>query len=189
MKIVILAILFLVSNVCWADDGDFSRKTAFASPEQFVEAASNFRPSAKPSEFSYIFAAPELADYDDPPDYGRMVFADTIDTVVELSRSPDVRAYFIQAAPKTQYTHSSTAGLFILQRSDRSGIWRITNIERFFANGIEGGIECKVIRRTKPLTFRITETDAGRRDVLQERVYTLADADGPRLKPVSIKKH
>jgi hypothetical protein len=47
-----------------------------------------------------------------------------------------------------------------------------------------------VIRKPKQptdstsLIFRVTETDAGRDDVLEERIYTLAAGHGIRLKPV-----
>lgn len=156
----------------------------FASPDKFAETARSFRPATKPSELSYIFSAPELGN--DDSNYGKTVFADAITTVAELSRTPDVCAYFIQAEPKTDYTRSYTAGLFILRRRD-DGTWRITKIERFNAVGVGGWVECRVIRRSAPLTFRITETDAGRHDVLEERVYTLADEHGARLKPISNK--
>ena len=67
----------------------------------------------------------------------------------------------------------------------------MSTIERFFAIGVGGWIEGKVIhppaesKDASPVTFRITETDAGRHDVLEERVYTLALGNGPRLKPVN----
>lgn len=182
MKIAHLVILFLVSNICFGDIGELSRTMTFASPDKFAETARKFRPAAKPSELSYIFSAPELGNDDSA--YGKIVFADAIATVSELSRTPEVCAYFIQAAPKTDYTRSCAAGLFILRRSD-SGTWRIAIIERFNANGIGGWIECKVIPQSVPLTFRIIEQDAGRRDVLQKRVYTLAHAGGIRLKPIT----
>ncbi len=156
----------------------------FSSPEQFAETAHNFRPAAKPSELSYIFAAPERGN--DDATYGKTVFADTITKVAELSRTRDICAYFVQAEPKTDYTRSYVAGLFLLWRGE-GGAWRIGTIERFYAIGVGGWIECRVIRRSAPLTFRITETDAGRHDVLQERVYTLADTHGIRLKPISNK--
>jgi len=182
-----LAILFLASNSCFGDVGELSRTTRFASAEQFAEAARNFRPATNPSEFSYIFAAPELGH--DDSTYGKSVFADRITEVTELSRGSDVCAYFVRAEPKTDYTRSYIAALFLLRRDDAS-TWRIATVERFYAVGVGGGIECRVIRQpTKsqnsfPLTFRITETDAGRHDVLEERVYTLADAHGIRLKPI-----
>jgi hypothetical protein len=184
VKTANLAILFLVSNTCFSEVGDKSRTMAFASPEQFAETARNFRPATKPSELSYIFAAPELGN--DDSTYGKTVFADTINTVAEVSRTPNVCAYFIQAEPKTHYTRTYAAGLFILRRSD-GGTWRIATIERFYAVGVGGWIECKVIRRSAPVTFRITETDAGRHDVLQQRVYTLADENGIRLQPADTK--
>ena len=183
LKAANLAILFLVSNTCFGEVGELSRTMTFASPEQFAEAARAFRPAAKPSELSYIFAAPELGNEDST--YGKTVFADAITKVAELSRTADVCAYFVQAEPKTDYTRSYVAGLFILRRGDGS-TWRIGTVERFSATGVGGWIECRVIRRSAPLTFRVTETDAGRR-VLQERIYTLADAPGIRLKPVSDK--
>jgi hypothetical protein len=184
MKTAQLAILLLVSTACYGDVGELSRTMTFASPDKFAETARDFRPATKPSELSCIFAAPELGNDDSA--YGKTVFADAITTVVELSRTADSCAYFIQAEPKTDYTRSYTAGLFILRRRD-DGTWRIATIERFYAVGVGGWIECKVLRRSDPLTFRITETDAGRHDVLQERVYSLADEHGSRLKPVSAK--
>jgi hypothetical protein len=184
MKTTILAILFSVSNACFGDVGELSRTMKFASPEQFAETARNFRPATKPSELSYIFAAPELGN--DDSTYGKTVFADVITTVAEISRTPDLCAYFVQAEPKTDYTRSYSAGLFILRRGD-GGAWRIATIERFYAIGVGGWIECRVIHQSAPLTVRITETDAGRHDVLQERVHTLTDAHGIRLKPVSSK--
>jgi len=182
----ILATLFAVSNACFGDVGELSRATKFASPEQFVEAARGFHPAAKPSELSYIFAAPELGN--DESTYGKTVFADGISEVTELFRTPDRCAYFVRAEPKTDYTRSYVAALFVLSRDDESA-WRIRTIERFFAIGVGGWIECKVIHRptkskgASPVTFRITETDAGRH-VLEERVYTLAAGNGPRLNPV-----
>src|SRR5436190_19271783 len=182
----ILAILSVVSNACFGEVEELSRTTKFASPEQFVEAARVFRPAAKPSELSYIFAAPELGH--DESIYGKTVFAETISEVTELFRTPDTCAYFVRAEPKTDSTRSYVAALFVLTRDDQSA-WRIRTIERFFAIGVGGWIECKVIHRptkskgASPVTFRITETDAGRH-VLEERVYTLAAGNGPRLNPV-----
>jgi len=182
----ILATLFAVSNACFGEVGELSRAAKFASPEQFVEAARGFHPAAKPSELSYIFAAPELGN--DESTYGKTVFADGISEVTELFRTPDRCAYFVRAEPKTDYTRSYVAALFVLSRDDESA-WRIRTIERFFAIGVGGWIECKVIHRptkskgASPVTFRITETDAGRH-VLEERVYTLAAGNGPRLNPV-----
>ena len=187
MKTTILATLFVVSNACFADVGELSRSTKFASPEQFVEAARGFHPAAKPSELSYIFAAPELGN--DESTYGKTVFADRISEVTELFRTPDRCAYFVRAEPRTDYTRSYVAALFVLSRDDQSA-WRIRTIERFLAIGVGGWIECKVIhppaksKDASPVTFRITETDAGRHDVSEERVYTLAVGNGPRLKPV-----
>src|SRR5439155_27347973 len=111
-----------------------------------------------------------------------------ITTVTELCRTPHACAYFVRAEPKTDYPHSYVAALFVLSRDDQSA-WRIRTIERFFAIGVDGWIECKVIhpptksKDASPVTFRITETDAGRH-VLEERVYTLAAGNGPRLNPV-----
>ena len=187
MKTTILATLFLVSNACFADVGELSRATKFASPEQFVEAARGFHPAAKPSELSCIFAAPELGN--DESTYRKTVFADRISEVTELFRTPDRCAYFVRAEPRTDYTRSYVAALFVLSRDDQSA-WRIRTIERFLAIGVGGWIECKVIhlpaksKDASPVTFRITETDAGRHDVSEERVYTLAVGNGPRLKPV-----
>jgi hypothetical protein len=187
LKKTILAILFAVSNACLADVGELSRSTKFASPEQFVEAARGFHPATKPSELSYIFAAPELGN--DESTYGKTVFADRINEVTELFRTPDRCAYFVRAEPRTDYTRSYVAALFVLSRDDQSA-WRIRTIERFLAIGVGGWIECKVIhppaksKDTSPVTFRITETDAGQHDVSEERVYTLALGNGPRLKPV-----
>lgn len=167
---------------------ELSRETKFPSPKQFVEAARAFRPAAKPSELSYIFAAPELGH--DDSIYGNIVFAETITEVTELFRTPDRCAYFVRAEPKTDYTRSYIAALFVLSRDIEDNMWRITTIERFFAIGVGGWIECKVIhppgqsKDAPPITFRITETDAGRHDVLEERVYTLAMGTGCRLKPV-----
>src|SRR5437773_1125641 len=138
----ILATLFAVSNACFGDVGELSRATKFASPEQFVEAARGFHPAAKPSELSYIFAAPELGN--DESTYGKTVFADGISEVTELFRTPDRCAYFVRAEPKTDYTRSYVAALFVLSRDDESA-WRIRTIERFFAIGVGGWIECKVI--------------------------------------------
>ena len=107
-----------------------------------------------------------------------------------MSRTSDVCAYFVQAQPKTDYTRSYVAAIFLLRRDDTS-TWRITTVERFCAVGVGGWIECKVIQRrttavgSPPLTFRVTETDVGRRNVLAERVYTLEDAGGVRHKPVN----
>src|SRR5947207_11881693 len=84
----ILATLCAVSNACFGDVGGLSRATKFASPEQFVEAARGFHPAAKPSELSYIFAAPELGN--DESTYGKTVFADRISEVTELFRTPDI---------------------------------------------------------------------------------------------------
>ena len=182
----ILATLFAVSNACFGDVGELSRATKFASPEQFVEAARGFHPAAKPSELSYIFAAPELGN--DESTYGKTVFAKTITDVTELFRTSDACAYFVRAEQKTDYTRSYVAALFVLSRDDQSA-WRIRTIERF-AIGVGGWIDCKVIhppaksKDASPVTFRITETDAGRHDVSEERVYTLAVGNGHRLKPV-----
>ena len=179
--------LFVVSNACFGDVGELSRETKFASPEQFVEAARGFHPAAKPSELSYIFAVPELGH--DESTFGKTVFTETITEVTELFQTPDTCAYFVRAEPKTDYTRSYVAALFLLRRNDQSA-WRIRTIERFFSIGVDGLIECKVIHPpTKSkgaflVAFRITETDAGRHDVLEERVYTLAVGNGPRLKPV-----
>lgn len=181
MKASVLAILFSVSCACFGDVGELSRTMKFASPEEFAETALHFRPAAKPSELSYIFAAPELGN--DDSTYGKTIFADAITTVSQLSRTPDWCAYFVQANPKTEYTRSYTAGLFILRRRE-GGEWRIATIEQFHAIGVGGWIECKVIQESAPLIVRITETDAGRHQVMQERVYTLTDAHGIRLKPV-----
>ena len=190
MKTTILAMLFVVSNACFGDVGELSRETKFASPEQFVEAARGFHPAAEPSELSYIFAAPELGN--DESTYGKTVFAKTITDVTELFRTSDACAYFVRAEPKTDYTRSYVAALFVLSRDDQSA-WRIRTIERF-AIGVGGWIDCKVIhppaksKDASPVTFRITETDAGRHDVSEERVYTLAVGNGPRLIPVSQKR-
>lgn len=96
---------------------------------------------------------------------------------------------FPPAEPRTDYTRSYVVALFLL-RPDDNGVWRITTIERFQAIGMGGWVECKVIRKPKqptdstPLIFRVTETDGGRRDILEERIYTLAAGHGIRLKPV-----
>jgi hypothetical protein len=170
------------------DVSELSRETKFPSPAQFVEAARGFHPAAKSSELSYIFAAPELGN--DESTYGKIVFADTISEVTELFRTPDRCAYFVRAEPKTDYTRSYVAALFVLSRDIDENMWRIRTIERFFAIGVGGWIECKVIhgptksKGSSPVTFQITETDAGRHDVSEERVYTLAAGNGPRLKPV-----
>jgi hypothetical protein len=94
-----------------------------------------------------------------------------------LSHARRLRILCLGRTQKTDYTRSYVAALFILRHGDGS-TWRIATIERFYASGVDGWIQCRVIRRSAPLTFRITETDAGKRDVLQERVYTLADAGG-----------
>src|SRR6266704_370909 len=91
---------------------------------------------------SYVFAAPELGN--DEFTYGKTVFADRISEVTELFRTPDTCAYFVRAEPKTDYTRSYVAALFLLTRNDQSA-WRIRTIERFFATGVGGWIECKVI--------------------------------------------
>lgn len=188
MKITKLAVLLLASNVCFGDTGEFACTTKFASPEQFVAAARSFHPATKPSELSYIFSAPERGN--DDTTYGKLRFADCITEVTELSRTPDDCAYFVKAEPKTDYTRSYAAGLFLLRRDDNS-TWRIATIERFYAIGVGGWIDCKVIQQpatgSHPLIFRITETDAGRHDVLAERVYTLADDHEIRLKPINNK--
>jgi hypothetical protein len=187
LKTTLLATFFVVTNACFGDGGELSRATKFASPEQFVEAARGFHPAAKPSELSYIFAAPELGH--DESTYGKTVFAETISEVTELFRTPDTCAYFVRAEPKTDYTRSYVAALFVLTRDDQSA-WRIRTIERFFAIGVGGWIECKVIhgptksKGSSPATFQIIETDAGRHDISEERVYTLVAGNGPRLKPV-----
>ncbi len=176
MKTLTLTTLLLISNACLADVGDFSRATKFASPDQFLQ-----------SELGYIFSAPELGN--DESRYGQTVIAETISKVTELSREHDLCAYFLQAEPRTDYTRSYVAALFLL-RPDDNGVWRITTIERFQAIGVGGWVECKVIRKPKqptdstPLIFRVTETDAGRHDVLEERINTLAVGHGIRLKPV-----
>ena len=188
MKTTLLATLFLVSNACFGDVPELSRATKFVSPEQFVEAARGFHPATKPSELSYIFAAPELGHEDST--FGKIVFAETITEVTELYRTPETCAYFVQAEPKTNYTRSYTAALFLLWRDENDHLWRIRTIERFYATGVGGWIECTVIhgptksKGASQVTFRITETDAGRHDVLEERVYTLAVGNGFRLKPV-----
>jgi hypothetical protein len=187
LKTLTLTTLLLVSNACLADIGDFSRAMKFASPDQFLQAARNFHPATKPSELGYIFSAPELGN--DESRYGQTVIAETISKVTELSREHDLCAYFLQAEPRTDYTRSYVAALFLL-RPDDNGVWRITTIERFQAIGVGGWVECKVIRQRKqltdstPLIFRVTETDAGRHDVLEERIYTLSARHGIRLKPV-----
>src|SRR5206468_12191676 len=95
--------------------------------------------------------------------------------------------YVVRADASSASTRSYVAALFVLSRDDESA-WRIRTIERFFAIGVGGWIECKVIHRptkskgASPVTFRITATDAGRH-VLEERVYTLAAGNGPRLNP------
>jgi hypothetical protein len=186
LKTTLLATLLLVSNA-FGDVPELSRATKFVSPEQFVEVARGFHPATTLSELSYIFAAPELG-HDDSA-FGKVVFAETITEVTELYRTPATCAYFVQAEPKTDYTASYTAALFLLWH-DENHLWRIRTIERFYAIGVGGWIECKVIhgptksKGASPVTFRITETDAGRHDVLEERVYTLAAGNGPRLKPV-----
>jgi len=187
LKTLTLTTLLLISNACLADVGEFSRATKFASPDDFLQAARSFHPATKPSELGYIFSAPELGNYEST--YGKTVFADRISEVTELFRTPDRCAYFVRAEPRTDYTRSYVAALFLLRRNDQSA-WRIRTIERFFSIGVDGLIECKVIHpptKSKgafPVAFRITETDAGRHDVLEERVYTLAVGNGPRLKPV-----
>jgi hypothetical protein len=187
VKTLTLATLLLISNACLADVGDFSRATKFASPDQFLQAARSFHPATKPSELGYIFSAPELGN--DESRYGQTVIAGTISKVTELSREHDLCAYLLQAEPRTDYTRSYVAALFLL-RPDDNGVWRIITIERFQAIGVGGWVECKVIRKPKqptdstPLIFRVTETDAGRHAVLEERIYTLAAGHGIRLKPV-----
>lgn len=187
LKTLTLTTLLLLSNACLADVDDFSRATKFTSPEQFLQAARNFHPATKPSELSYIFSAPERGN--DESRYGQTIVAETITKVTALAREPDFCAYFLQAEPRTDYTRSYVAALFLL-RPDDKGTWRITTIERFQAIGVGGWIECKVIRQPKqskdsnPLIFRVTETDAGRHEVLDERIYTLAAGHGTRLKPV-----
>ena len=187
LKTLTLTTLLLISNACLADVGDFSRATKFASPDQFLQAARSFHPATKPSELGYIFSAPELGN--DESRYGQTVIAETISKVTELSREHDLCAYFLQAEPRTDYTRSYVAALFLLRPND-NGVWRITTIERFQAIGAGGWVECKVIRKPKQptdstsLIFRVTETDAGRDDVLEERIYTLAAGHGIRLKPV-----
>jgi hypothetical protein len=167
---------------------ELSRETKFPSPKQFVEAAHGFHPAEKLSELSYIFSAPELGN--DDSIYGKTVFADKITEVTELFRTPDTCAYFLRAEPQTDYTRSYVGALILLGRDINENAWRIRTIERFFANGVSGWIECKVIhppndaKAAPPITFRITETDAGRHDLLDERVYTLAVGNGFRLKPV-----
>jgi hypothetical protein len=99
-----------------------------------------FTPGTKPSELSYIFAAPELGN--DDSTFGKIVFAETITEVTELYRTPETCAYFVQAEPKTDYTRSYTAALFLLWR-DENQLWRIRRIERFYATGVGGWIECK----------------------------------------------
>jgi len=188
LKTTLLATLFLVSNACFGDVPELSRATKFVSPEQFVEAARGFHPATKPSELSYIFAAPELGHEDST--FGKIVFAETITEVTELNRTPKTCAYFVQAEPKTNSTRSYTAALFLLWHDENDHLWRIRTIERFYATGVGGWIECKVIHEptkskgASPVTFRITETDAGQHDFLEERVYTLAVGNGSRLKPV-----
>jgi hypothetical protein len=186
LKTLTLTTLLLVSNACLADVGDFSRATKFASPDEFLQAARSFHPATKPSELGYIFSAPELGN--DESSYGQTVIAETISKVTELLREHDLCAYFLEAEPRTDYTRSYVAALFLLRPND-NGVWRITTIERFQATGAGGWVECKVIRKPKqptdstPLIFRVTETDAGRH-VLEERIYTLAAGHGIRLKPV-----
>jgi hypothetical protein len=140
LKTTILAMLFVVSNACFGDVDELSRTTKFASPEQFVEAARGFHPPAKPSEVSYIFAAPELGN--DESTYGKIVFAETITDVTELFQTPDRCAYFVRAELKTDYTRSYVAALFLLSRDDQSE-WRIRTIERFFAIGVGGWISAR----------------------------------------------
>ena len=187
MKTLTLTTLLLISNACLADVGDFSRATKFASPDQFLQAARSFHPATKPSELGYIFSAPELGN--DESRYGQTVIAETISKVTELSREHDLCAYFLEAEPRTDYTCSYVAALFLL-RPDDNGVWRITTVERFQAIGMGGWVECKVIRKPKqptdstPLIFRVSETDSERRDILEERIYTLAAGHGIRLKPV-----
>ncbi|HBJ85592.1 MAG TPA: hypothetical protein DDZ88_17290 [Verrucomicrobiales bacterium] len=187
MKTLTLTTLLLLSNACLADVDGFSRATKFASPEQFLQVARSFHPATKPSELGYIFSAPERGN--DQSRYGKTIFAETITKVTELSREPDLCAYFLQAEPPTNYTRSYVAALFLLRPGD-NGIWRITTIERFQAVGAGGWVECKVILKPKQskdstlLIFQVTETDAGRHDVLEERVYKLAAGHGIRLKPV-----
>ena len=187
MKTTVLTTLFLVSNACLGDVPELSRATKFVSPEQFVDATRGFHPATKPSELSYIFAAPELGH--DDSTFGKIVFAERITEVTELYRTPETCAYFVQAEPKTDYTRSYTAALFLLWR-DENHLWRISRIERFYATGVGGWIACKLIhgptksKGASPVTFRITETDAGRHDFLEERVHTLAVGNGSRLKPV-----
>jgi len=181
-----LIMLLSIGNACLANTSDFSRTAKFTSPEEFVKVARNFRPASERSEFSYFFSAPEHGNEDST--YGKLVFAEAIEGVTELWRGPDLCAYFLQASPKTEYTRSYVAALLLLERSIDSGIWRITTVEHFQAAGARGGIHCRVLRqpeKSTPLTFRVTETDAGRRDVSEERVYTLAVGSRTRLKPVN----
>jgi hypothetical protein len=188
LKTTLLATLFLVSNACFGDVPELSRATKFASPEQFAKAARAFHPATKPSELSHIFAAPELGN--DDSTFGKIVFAETMTEVTELYRTAETCAYFVQAEPKTDYTRSYTAALFLLWRDENDHLWRIRTVERFYATGVGGWIACKVIHEptkskdASPVTFRITEADAGQHDVLEERVYTLAVGNGSRLKPV-----
>ena len=186
MKALASVILIAISNACLANTSDFSRTAEFTPPEKFVKVARNFRPASERSEFSYFFSAPERGN--DDSTYGKLVFAEAIEDVTELWRGPDLCAYFLQASPKTEYTRSYVAALLLLHRSIDSQIWRITTVERFQAIGAGGGIHCRVLRqpeKSAPLTFRVTETDAGRRDVSEERVYTLAVGNGIRLKSVN----
>ena len=168
--------MLLATNICFADSGELSRTAKFASPDQFAAAAWSFHPATKPSELSYIFSAPELSN--DNSTYGNFVFAEGITEVTELSRTPDVCAYFVKAEPKTDYTCSYAAGLFLLRLHDNSA-WRIATIEQFHAIGVCGWIECRAIhypttaKKSPPLTFRVTETDADRHLILDKRVYTL----------------
>jgi hypothetical protein len=168
--------LLSIGNACLANINDFSRTAKFTSPEEFVKVARNFRPASERSEFSYFFSAPERGN--DDSTCGKLVFAEAMGDVTELWRGPDLCAYFLQTSPKTEYTRSYVAALLLLERSIDSGIWRITTVERFQATGAGGGIHCRVLRqpeKSAPLTFRITETDAGRRDVSEERAYTVRD--------------
>ena len=182
-----LAMVGLVSvGMVYGEPIDFARTTKFKSTEQFVESAKNFHPIERPSEFSYLFSAPE----EGVEGYGKTVFANQIHGVTELFLSSNQCAYFIDSYPQTEATGSCVAGLFVLSRG-QDGYWKIRIAERFFATGVCGRIECKVLKRpnkdnqTQSLVFQIKEIDAGRRMVLDERVYTLAYTGQLRLKPVS----